>query len=70
MSGEVLRVVAEVGPQARWIVALFVGVIATLTLYLGVAMIAAIMAKDEPSREARYRIFHDLVELFRRGGRQ
>jgi hypothetical protein len=33
-------------------------------------MVAAIMAKDEPSREARYRIFYDLVELFRRWGRR
>jgi hypothetical protein len=70
MSGEVLRVLAEVGPQARWVIGFFVGVTAARTLYLGIAMIAAIRAKDESSREVRYRIFHDLVDLFRRGGKK
>jgi hypothetical protein len=70
MSEGVLRALAEVGPQVRWVVAFFAGAVAARTLYLGIAMIAAIRAKDESSREARYRIFRDLVELFRRGGKK
>ena len=75
MSGEVLRVLAEAGPSAQWLLALFAGVIATFTLYLGIVMIVAIITDDEKRREVCYRIFHDLVEffreaLFRRRGRQ
>jgi hypothetical protein len=73
VSGDVLRFVAEVGPQASWVVALFAGVVITLTLYLGVAAIAAISTGDEKRREVAYQIFHDLVDflreaLFRRRG--
>jgi hypothetical protein len=70
MPGEVLRHLAEEGPQAKWIVACGAGVAAVLTLYLGIAMIAAISAKDEKSQEARYRIFRDLLDVFRRRGKQ
>jgi hypothetical protein len=65
MLGEVLRVLAEAGPPARWLAALFAGVIATFTLYLGIVMIAAISTGDENRREVCYKIFHDLVEFFR-----
>jgi hypothetical protein len=70
MSEGVLRALAEAGPQARWIAMFFGGIVGALTLYLGIAMIAAIRAKDEPSREVRYRIFRDLVDLFRREGKK
>ncbi len=68
--------VSEVEPPGRplpW--TLFAGVIVTFTLYLGIAMIAAIITSDEKRREVCYRIFHDLVEffrevLFRRRGRR
>jgi hypothetical protein len=75
VSGEVLRVVAEAGPSARWVMTLYAGVIVALTLYLGIAMIAAITTGDEKRREVCYRIFRDLIEffheaLFRRRGRR
>jgi hypothetical protein len=69
-KGEVLCILAEARPEAWWIAALFGCAVVARTLYLGIAMIAAIMAKDEASRENRYRIFHDLVGLFLHRGRR
>jgi len=68
MSGEVLRALEEEGPQALWVVGCFAAPVLVRTLYLGVAMFAAMKARDQANRDTCYRIFHDLVELFRRGG--
>jgi hypothetical protein len=68
MSGEVLRALAEDGPQALWVAGCFAAPVLVRTLYLGIAMVAAMKARDQANREACYRIFHDLIELFRRGG--
>lgn len=73
-SGEVIRVLAEMGPRAWWMMMSFTVIIAAFPLCLGIMMIASIVVHDEERREMCYRMFHDLVELceivFRRGGRR
>lgn len=73
-SGEVFRVLAEMGPRAWWMVMSFAGIIAAFPLCLGITMIASMVVHDDRRREMCYRMFHDLVELcevvFRRGGKR
>ena len=45
-------------------------VIAVFVLYVGIAMVAVLRTEDEHKAEMRYRVFHDLLELFRREGKQ
>ena len=62
-----VRVIAEVGPGAAWLMVFFAAVIAVFVMYVGIALFATLCAGDEQQRNIRYRLFRDLLSLFRRG---
>ncbi len=66
MLNAVLRLAAEAGPGTTWVVILLIAVVTTFVLYIGIAMLAALRAKDLEQSKIRYQIFHDLVSLFDR----
>ncbi|MBB4704250.1 hypothetical protein [Sphaerisporangium siamense] len=57
---------AEMGPAAAWVAVFAAAIVAAFTLYVGIAMVAALRATDERQAKVRYRIFRDLLRLFRR----
>lgn len=67
MSNTLLRVAAAVGPSASWIAIFCAAVVAVFVLCIGIAIWATMHAPDDKQRNVRYQIFHDLLELFRRG---
>lgn len=70
MSGSMLRLAAEISPQAAWILIFFATVIGTFVLYVGIALVATLLARDEQQGQLRYRLFRDLIDLFRPGSRK
>ena len=44
-------------------------VIIALVVYVGIAMLVVLRTEDVRRAEIRYRVFHDLLGLFRRGRR-
>lgn len=71
MFGEVLlRLAAEVGPGATWLLILIAAVMATFVLYTGIALLAALCAKNPEQGKFRYSIFQDLLGLFDRRRRR
>lgn len=65
-----LRLEAEVGPAATWIAIVVVALMAVFVLYVGVAMWATLRASDPERVKACYRVFQDLLGLFRFRGRR
>lgn len=65
-----LRLLAEAGTAAGWIVFFLAAIVAVFTAYIGIAMWATYRARDLKVQEVRYKIFHDLLRFFGRGRRQ
>jgi hypothetical protein len=65
-----LRLAAEVGPGAIWIVVFIMVTITVFVVYTGIALLAVLSTKDPVQTEVRYQIFHDLLELFDRRRRR
>lgn len=65
-----LRLLAELGPATVWAAALIACVIVLFALYVGVAMVATLRATDHEQAKLRYRVFRDLLSVFRRGRRR
>jgi hypothetical protein len=65
-----LRMLAEVGPRAIWLVIFFAAVVAVFVAYVGVALWATLRASDPEQQKLRYQVFRDLLGLFRRKGRR
>jgi hypothetical protein len=63
---EMLRVIAEVGPGAAWIMVFCAAMIAVFVLYIGIALFATLRAGDEEQRKIRFELFRELLRLFRR----
>jgi hypothetical protein len=61
-----LRTAAELGPTAKWLAIFFAAVTAVFVLYVGIALWAVLRKPDN----IRYQVFHDLLDLFRRGKQQ
>ena len=62
-----LRFMEGLGPTAFWTVVFFAAVIAVFVGYVGIALWGIYHAP--PGQEwVRYRVFRDLLDLFRRGG--
>jgi len=61
------RALAGLGSSASWIPKFVAVVVAVFILYIGIAIWATYRAPDAAAREIRYRIFRDLLDLFRRG---
>jgi hypothetical protein len=65
-----LRLGAELGPAAVWIAVFFAAVVAVFVLYVGVVMRAILRASDPEKVKILYRVFEDLLGLFRFRGRR
>jgi hypothetical protein len=65
MLDVLLRTLTELGPVATWLVIFFAAVVAVFVLYLGIALRAVLHAADPEQREIRYKVFRDLLDLFR-----
>lgn len=65
MSGTVLRIAAEIGPQAVWVLVFVAAVIGTFVAFVGITLVAVLCARDEQQGQLRYRLFRDLLDLFR-----
>ena len=57
MLDMLFRLLAEVGPQATWIVFFLAAMVAVFVLYVGIALRATLRAPDAEQREIRYQIF-------------
>ncbi|GIH78887.1 hypothetical protein [Planobispora longispora] len=64
-----LRVLAEMAPVAGWAATFLAAVIAAFVLYVGIAMIATLLTRDQKRVQIRYRVFRELLQLFRRSRR-
>jgi hypothetical protein len=62
----VLRILAEVGPETTWAIVFSTAFIAVFVLYVGIALVATLRARDPQQQTIRYQVFRDLLELFRR----
>jgi hypothetical protein len=65
MMEMLFRLQAELGPAATWTAVFFTVVVAVFVLYIGVAMRAILRASDPEQARIRYRVFQDLLGLFR-----
>jgi hypothetical protein len=65
-----LRLAAGLGPAAAWVAVFVAAVVAVFVLYVGVAMRAVLRADDPEQARIRYRVFADLLGLFRLRGRR
>lgn len=65
---ELVRLMAEIGPGVVWVLIFFATVIAVFVMYVGIALVAALFAKESGPQETRRKILRDLLDLFRCGG--
>ena len=63
----VLRLLAEAGDRASWIMYFIAAIVAVFTVYLGIAMWTTLHARDDEQRKAGYKVFRDLLKIFGRG---
>jgi hypothetical protein len=64
-----LRVLAEMAPAAEWAAGFVAAVVAAFVVYVGLAMAATLLTRDQKRLKVQYRVFSDLLRLFRRGRR-
>ena len=65
MLDALLRALTELGPLATWVALFLAAIIAVFVVYVGIALRAVLRAPDREQREIRYRVFRDLLDLFR-----
>jgi hypothetical protein len=58
----------EIGPGIIWVFIFIAAVVAVLIAYVGIALVAALFAKNPEQQKVRRKILHDLLDLFRRRG--
>jgi hypothetical protein len=61
-----LRLLAEVGAAANWIVFFIAAIIAVFMVYIGIAMWAIFRTRDADQQKIRYKVFRDLLGVFDR----
>lgn len=66
MIDVLVRLLADVDPAAIWTVRTIGAVVGAFVVYVGIAMVATLFTRDPGQRKTRYRIFRDLLDLFRR----
>ncbi|MGI8334410.1 hypothetical protein ACRYCC_31045 [Actinomadura scrupuli] len=66
MVQQLLRLAAELGPAAGWALMSIMVIITAFTLYVGIAMVATLRSNDPDQAKIRYKVFADLLTLFRR----
>ena len=70
MLAELLRLLAEIGPGVIWAFIFIAVVVAVFVMYIGIALWATLRRPKYPGQqELSYRVFRDLLDLFRRRGR-
>jgi hypothetical protein len=67
---ELLRLLTEVGAAANWIAIFIAVIIAVFMGYIGIAMYAALSAREPEQQKIRYEVFQDLLKVFVRGRRR
>ena len=67
MLDALFRLSAEFGPVASWFLIFIAAVVAVFVAYVGIALLAVLRATDQEQQQVRYRVFSDLLGLFRRG---
>jgi threonine dehydrogenase-like Zn-dependent dehydrogenase len=67
MLGVLLRILAEGGAQAMWVLVFCAGVIGLFVLICAVAAMVVIFTSNVEQRKWCYRIFQDLLRFFGRG---
>jgi len=60
-----LHLLVEIGSAAIWVVIFFAFVVAVFVAFVGIAMWATLRAKDPEQQNIRYKMFRDLLGLFR-----
>jgi hypothetical protein len=65
-----LRLQSEIGSGATWAGVILGAVVAAFVVYVGVIITAMLIVKDRDKLRLLYRVFRDLVELFRFRGRR
>ena len=70
MLAELLRLLAELGPGVKWVFIFIAAIVAVFVIFTGIALWATLRAKDTEQQKVRYQVFHDLLDLFCRGGRK
>ena len=65
MLDALLRLAAEIGPMATWFLIFIAAVVAVFVVYVGIALCAVLRAQDHDQRQVRYKVFRDLLGLFR-----
>jgi hypothetical protein len=60
-----LHLLAAIGPAAIWIAIFFAVVVAAFVVFVGIAMGAVLRAEDPEQQSIRYKMFRDLLGLFR-----
>ena len=66
LSMEGLHVHLAAGPTVAWVAGFSAVVIAVFAVYVGIVMVAALRCDDVHKAEIRYRVLHDLLDLFHR----
>lgn len=70
MIVELLRLMAELGPQVIWVFIFIAAVVAVFVLFVGIALLVTLITKDPRKQKISYQAFRDLLDLFRHGGRK
>ena len=70
MESLLRHVMASAEPAVAWGAGFSAVVIAVFVVYVGIAMVVVLRTDDERKAEIRYRVFRDLLEVFRRQGRR
>jgi hypothetical protein len=65
ITADVVRTIADMGPAAVWLGAGVLGTMAVFVGYIGVALAAALKARDQQERDYRARLLKDLLETIR-----
>ena len=61
----VLRLAAEAGAAASWILIFIALTVAVFTLYIGIAMWATLRASDPEQRKIGYEVFRELLRFLK-----
>jgi hypothetical protein len=67
VEGLLFHLAAAAGPTAACAAGFSAVVIAAFVVYVGIAMVVVLRTDDVRKAEIRYRVFRDLLGLFRRG---
>ena len=70
MLDTLIRLLAAVGPEAIWIIIFFAAMVAVFVIYISIEMRAAMRAANAEQQQLCYRMFRDLLELFRKRRQQ